>query len=186
MDSTTLGFIIVFLSGGTFGSIITIGYQKWAKRIQKIECHYIEDDIISKLPIQSGLIVHNNIYTKGFTLINTSNTDQIKFTIIFEFDISAKILSHDNHSKDGQNKHKSKLTKNNECSVTIKHFNRKDKIKFSFQIANITSDKINITESECTGLKIVTKDKRSAKKPSKLTFVAKSELSSIPEGTKMV
>lgn len=170
----TIQKIIPYLLGGVGGAFITMLYNIWKTRIQKMVCHYIDEDVMSKLPItvEEG-ITHNNIYTKQFLLINTTNIDHKEFRVIFEFDSSAKILKHTNISKAGTNKYKARLLKDNEYSVAIKNFNRKDQVKFLFEIANITNNVVNITEDNCVGFKLILKDKRADKAPSKLTFVTK-------------
>jgi hypothetical protein len=170
----TIQKIIPYLLGGIGGAFITMLFNMWKTRIQKMECHYINEDVMSKLPItaEEG-ITHSNIYTKQFLVINTTNIDHKEFRLLFEFDSSAKILKHTNISKSGANKYKSRLLKENEYSVAIKNLNRKDQVKFVFEIANISDNYVNITEDNCIGFKIILKDKRASKVPSKLTFVSK-------------
>lgn len=171
-------FIFPFLTGGVLGSMITIFYNAYKNRIQKMYCHYIDEDVMSKIPRTNDEgITHENIYIKEFLLKNTTNKDQSDFQIIFEFDTSAKILKHTNISKVGVDYFKSRLVKDNEYSSRIKDFNRNETIKFIFEIANISDNKINITEAKCLGFKIIHKDKRKSKKTSKLTFVSKEQLS---------
>ena len=170
--------ILPFLAGGAFGSIITILYNNHKNKIQKMQCHCVDEDVMSKIPITNDDgTTHQNIYTKEFVLKNTTNKDQNDFLVIFEFDAGAVILKHTHSSKIGTDKFKSRLIKDNEYSVRIKNFNRNDDIKFIFEIANITDNHINITEAKCVGFKIVHKDKRKSKKTSKLTFVSKDRLS---------
>lgn len=168
---------VPYLLGGVGGSLITLLYGLYKSRMQKMECHYIDEDVMSKLPItiQDG-IVHQNIYTKQFQLINTTNTDQKEFKVIFEFDATAKILRHNDISKTGSDKFKKRLLKDNEYSVTIKNFNRGDKVKFVFEIANISNNYVNVTEANCTGFKIHIRDKRKVRESSKLTFVSKEQI----------
>jgi len=169
--------ILTFLSGGAFGTIITIVYNKIRGRIQTMECHYIDDDVISRLPIQvDGGDSHQNIFSKQFILKNTTNSDYKEFIVIFEFDIAAKILRHTDITKTGIDRLKKRLLKPNEYSVTIKNFNRSDEVKFIFEIANITKDYCNVTEDNCIGFKIKLKDKRKAMIKSKLTLVDKATL----------
>jgi len=171
--------ILPYLLGGFGGATLTMFYNLYKGKIQKMECHYIDEDIMSKLPIslQEG-IVHNNIYTKQFLIINTTNTDHKEFKVIFEFDATAKILKHTNISKTGADKFKKELLKENEYSVSIKNFNREDKVKFIFEIANVTNNYVNVTEDNCIGFKICFKDKRVNKERSKLTFVSKEQINS--------
>lgn len=179
MGETLLKFV-PYLLGGVGGATITLLYGWFKGRMQKMECHYIDEDVMSKLPItiQEG-ITHQNIYTKQFQLINTTNTDQKEFKVIFEFDATAKILKHNDISKIGSDKFKKRLLKDNEYSATIKNFNRGDKVKFVFEIANVTNNFVNVTEANCTGFKILIRDKRKVKVSSKLTFVSKEQINMI-------
>lgn len=169
--------VLSFMSGGAFGTIITLVYNKIKGSIQIMECHYIDDDVISRLPIQiEGGEPHQNIFSKQFILKNTTNIDHKEFRVIFEFDITAKILRHTEITKTGVDRLKKKLLKPNEYSVTIRNFNRNDDVKFIFEIANITDDQCNIIEDDCTGFKIKIIDKRKATIKSKLTVVDKAKL----------
>ncbi len=168
---------LAFLSGGAAGSLITILYNYIKGRIQTMQCHYIDDDVISRLPISTTAgEVHQNIFSKQFLLKNTTNKDHPEFRVIFEFDVASKILRHTDLTKTGTDRLKKRLLKPNEYSVTIRNFNRKDEIRFIFEIANITSDLCNVTEDNCTGFKIKIKDKRKATIKSKLTVVDKASL----------
>lgn len=170
--------ILAILLGGLGGTVGTIIYNKYNNKIQKMHCYYIDEDIMSKLPITNDDgTTHQNIHTKEFLLKNTTNIDQKNFRVIFEFEAGAIILKHTNKSKIGTDSFKSRLPKENEYSVRIKDFNRGDDIKFIFEIANIVSNKINITEANCIGFKITHQDKREFKAISKLTFVSKESIS---------
>jgi hypothetical protein len=159
------------------GSIVTQLINWYKNKIQIMKCYYIDDDIISKIPItiENGER-HNNIFSKQFILKNTTNKDIDSFIVIFEFDCSSKIIRHTNTTKSGIDKLKPKYQKPNECSIMIRKFNRKDEVKFIFEIANITKDEINITESNCLGFKISTLDKRKVKSRTKLTQVSKEQI----------
>lgn len=169
--------ILTFLSGGAFGSLITITYNCIKGRIQEMKCYYVDDDVISRLPMTTNEgETHQNIFSKQFILKNTTNTDHKEFRVIFEFDVAAKILRHTDITKTSVDRLKKKLLKPNEYSVTIRNFNRNDEIKFIFEIANITNDLCNITEDNCIGFKVKLKDKRKATIKSKLTVVDKAKL----------
>lgn len=169
-----------FLTGGIAGSTLTILNNRISGRIQIMECHYIDEDVISKLPVAvSEGETHNNIYSKYFILKNTTNSDYKQFIIIFEFDAVAKIIRNTNITKGGIDMLKTRLPKANEYFATVKNFNRNDEVKFVFEIANITNDYINITEYNCTGFKIQLKDKRKAMLKSKMTVVDKGKLNSL-------
>lgn len=169
--------VLPYVTGGAAGAIITLFYNKHKSKIQIMECHYIDDDVISRLPISmDDGETHQNIFSKIFCLKNTTNTDHKEFTVIFEFDATAKIVRHTDSTKGGIDRLKKKLLKPNEYSVTIKNFNRGDEIKFMFEIANVTEDLVNVTEDDCIGFKVKIKDKRVAQVKSKLTIVDKERL----------
>jgi len=171
--------ILPYFLGGIGGAGLTLIYNWNKNRIQKMHCFYVEEDVMSKLPITIPTgEVHNNIYTKQFLLKNTTNFDYKEFRVIFEFDATAKILKHTDISKTGADKFRKKLLKDNEYSVSIKNFNRNDNVKFIFQIANISNNYFNVTEDNCIGFKICLKDRRKNRKVSKLTFVSKEQINS--------
>jgi hypothetical protein len=174
-----LRLILPFVGGGLFGSILTIIYNRYRGKIQIMECHYIDDDVISRLPITNQGEPHQNIFSKQFLIINTTNTDHKTFRVIFQFDVTAKILRHTDITKSGIDRLKKKLLKPNEYAVTIRNFNRGDDVKFNFEIANITDDLINVTEDECIGFKVIVKDRRNPTLKSKLTLVEKARLNPI-------
>lgn len=153
----TLGKI---LAGGIGGAVITNLWSKFNNKMQKMDCVLLDEDIISKIPIITEAGEHKNIHTKIFSLINTTNKDIEYFKIIFEFDIDAKILKNDTFCKTGKNKIKGKISKPNEVVFGVKKFNRDDEIKFNFDIANITNNHYNVTESDCMGFKIKVKVKK--------------------------
>lgn len=169
--------VLPYVTGGVGGAGITILYNKYKSRIQVMECHYIDEDTISKIPtaVEDGEL-HQNIYSKQFVLKNTTNSDYKTFRVIFEFDNTAKIIRHTDITKSGIDRLKKKLLKPNEYSVTIQNFNRGDTVKFIFEIANLNKDEINVTEDNCIGFKINLKDKRKAQLKSKLTQVDKEKI----------
>jgi len=166
-----------YLLGGIGGAGLTISYGSWSKRTKIMQCHYVDDDIISKLPVltETGE-QHNNIYTKEFRLKNTTGMDISSFRIIFEFDADAKLIKQDNFCKTGKNEIKPKNKKPNESIYLIKNFNRNDVICFNFDIANITNDHYNVTEADCLGFKIVVKDKRKPTIKRKSKVVTKDKI----------
>lgn len=165
------------LLGGVGGSCLTIIYNRWTGGIKKMYCCYINDDTITKIPIltENGE-QHNNIYTKEFSLKNTTGKDISAFRIIFEFDADAKIIKQESFCKTGRNSIKPKNKKHSECSYLIKNFNRNDEFRFFFDIANVTNDHYNITEADCLGFKIVVKDKRKASIKRKSKVVTKDKI----------
>lgn len=168
MVSTILGCI--------GGSIITVFFSYLRNKTQVMECHYIEDDILSKVP-QKGEneMIQKNLYCKKFKLINTTNKDIESFKVYFQFDKNSIITECYSKSKEGHNVHPIKRTKknHNQAEVSIRNFNRKDCIEFVITIANINDNEYYITESEAIGFKIKCKDKRknTAKTKSKLSTV---------------
>ncbi len=177
MTADNLKLLVTFFSGGALGSVLTIIYHWIRGRIQVMECHYIDDDVISRLPMTTNEgEIHQNIFSKQFLLKNTTNTDHKEFKVIFQFDVSAKILRHTDTTKTGVDRLKKKLLKPNEYSVSIRNFNRGDEVKFIFEIANITEDLVNVTEDNCIGFKVKVKDVRKARIKSKLTLVEKTRL----------
>lgn len=174
-------YILTFVGGGLAGSILTNILNWYKGRMQVMECRYTDDEVLSKLPIkQDDGILHDNIYCKYFELRNTTNIDIIEFKMIFQFDRTATITEYIDKTKSGTGKHKMKRTQPNECTITIRNFNRKDKIEFIFKIANITDDQYYITEDECKGFKIKTKDCRKKKLNTKAKLA--SNILSIQDG----
>lgn len=166
-----------YLLGGIGGATLSIAYNKWINRIKEMNCCYVDDDVITKIPVlsESGE-QHNNIYTKEFRLKNTTGKDISSFRIIFEFDADAKIIKQDTFCKTGKNEIKPKNKKLNESSFIIKNFNRNDEFRFYFDIANVTNDHYNITEADCLGFKIVVKDQRRPTIKSKSKIVTKDRI----------
>lgn len=157
----TIMTILPYVTGGAGGAIITISINFLRNRVQTMTCKYIKDEILSKLPIkQEDGIVHDNIYCKHFELINTTNFDVEKFTIVFQFDKNSTILEYIDTTKSGEGKHKMRRTrqKPNECKAIITNFIRGDKINFTFKIANITDGKCYVVEDDCLKFKIRHKD----------------------------
>ena len=164
------------IGGGLAGASLTMAITTYRNRIQRMTCHYIDDDVITRIPVVTDQGEHQNIHTKEFKLVNTTNRDIVQFRIIFEFDAQSKVLRHDTFCKTGKNSHKAKLLKENEVSFIIKNFNRGDYSKFKFDIANLNHDIFNITESECVGFKIISKDKRKKHKKNNGKIVKKEEI----------
>lgn len=156
-----LKYIFTFIAGS--GSVIFYNHIKG--RLQKMECHLIEDDILSKIPIagEDGL-KHENIYCKTFRIINTTNMDIDKFRVIFQFDSSSVILESYNRCKAGHNEFKMKKGKQpNECYIIIEKFNRTESVDCVFKIGNVNNNHYYVTECDCIGFKIKCKDKRKSK-----------------------
>jgi len=180
MGEQILQFIVIiypYLLGGIGGATLTIIYNKWTNRIQKMKCCYVDDDVITKIPVMSATgEQHKNIYTKEFRLKNTTVKDVPFFRIIFEFDADAKIIRQSSFCKTGKDDIKPKNKKPNECSYIIKNFNRNDEFRFYFDIANVTNDHYNVTEADCLGFKIVVKDERKPTIKNKSKVVTKDRI----------
>jgi len=175
-QGSIIQMIAPWIAGGAFGAIITIVVNIIRNRIQKMRCYYVDDDVITRIPVVIGQSKHQKIDTKEFKLVNTTNKDHQKFKIIFEFDAQSTILKHDTWSKTGKNFHKVSLSKPNECAFSIKNFNRGDDIRFNFEIANLNRDVYNVTEAECIGFKIIVKDKRQSHQKTHGFIVRKEDI----------
>ncbi len=42
--------VLTLLTGGFGGSLLTLGVNFIRNRLQRMECHYLEDDVLSKIP----------------------------------------------------------------------------------------------------------------------------------------
>ncbi len=179
-SASNLQIIASIVCGGLGGAALTLIVTRIRASLQKMKCHYIDDDVITRIPIIDDQGSHQNRHSKHFKLINTTNKDIEKFRVIFEFDIQSEIISTTNYSKVGLNSFKGVVSRKrkNECSFTIKGFNRTEEIEFKFDIANIdiSKDFLNVTEADCTGFKIVVRDKRKKHKKNHGKIVTKSQL----------
>lgn len=159
----TLTVITSLLGGGLAGSLLTVGVMSWRSRMQKMECHYVEDDVLSKIPqINANNEIQQNLHCKRYKIINTTNIDITEFKILFQFDALAKITDCYSQSKEGYNRQRIRVNigNKNEAEAIVKNFNRGDSIEYVFTVANVTENKYYVTESNCIGFKIVCKDKR--------------------------
>ena len=131
------------ICGGLGGVIITLLYSYLKNRMQSMQCHYLEDDILSKVP-QKGedQMIQENLHCKKFKLINTTNQDIKEFKVIFQFDDNSIIKDCYSCSKEGYNRQKIRTnnTNKNEAEAIIKNFNRKDWIEYTVTIANISDN----------------------------------------------
>lgn len=162
--------IISAIAGAVVGSVLTIIIQWLSHRLQRMDCYYVEDEILSKIPhIGADNKKQENLYCKRFRIINTTNIDIENFKVIFQFDSSAKLVEYYSQSKEGYDIQK--VYKNsffpNQAEAVINKFNRGDKIDYIFKIANISKNEYYVTESQCTGFKIYCKDKRKQASKSK-------------------
>jgi hypothetical protein len=155
--------IFGIICSGVGGVIITLGYSFLKNRMQVMKCQYIEDDILSKVPLKGeNEMIQENLHCKRFRLINTTNQDIKEFKVLFQFDDTSVITDCYTTSKEGYNRQKIRVNKvnKNEAEALVKNFNRKDWIEFTVTVANITNNKYYITETNCIGFKIKCKDKR--------------------------
>lgn len=159
--------IFSLLGGGLAGSLLTTVWSTWKSRIQKMSCHYIEDDILSKIPqLNDENEVQQNLHLKRFKIINTTNRDITDFKIFFQFDSTAIITECYSQSKEGFNRQKIKSNKTNvnEAEAQVRNFNRGDSIEYTFKVANVSENKYYVTETNCIGFKITCTDKRTDSK----------------------
>lgn len=162
--------LLTLIGGGLGGSLLTLGYNSIRNRLQRMECYYLEDDVLSKIPqIQDDNIIHQNVYYKRFQVKNTTNKDISEFKILFQFDSTAEVLDCYSQSKEGYNRQRIRKNKGNpnEAEALVRNFNRGDSIEYVFQIANVSDNKYYVTECSCIGFKIKCKDKRRATNKSK-------------------
>lgn len=155
--------IISLVGGGFIGAVFTQVAGTFKSRKQTMTCHYMDDEVLSRIPIKSeNNEVHENIYVKTYLLKNTTNIDIKSFKIIFQFDPSAKVIECYSEAKDGIDKQKIKANSKfpNQAESCVRLFNRGDKIKFVIKIANVNENSYYISESDCLGFKIKCKDKR--------------------------
>ena len=170
-------YIVTFLSGGVVGTIINNVITNHKGKIQLVECEYLEDDVISKLPIEYEKDSHQNLHSKKFKVTNTTNKDIEQIKILFSFEDQSKIVKHICTTKAGVNFPVGKIFKNpNEISYILKKLNRKETAEFYFEIANIVANEFNITELDILGVKISYIDKRTNKKKDLVKMVQKKEL----------
>ncbi|ERJ91365.1 hypothetical protein HMPREF1990_00044 [Porphyromonas gingivalis W4087] len=172
-----LKIIVSFLSGGFAGSLLTYFVNNHKNKIQELCCYYIEDEIISKLPISFGNTTHDNLQSKRFMIKNTTNRDIDSIKIVFEFESKAVVTRWKTSSKAGNDIPKGKIyEKKNECSFVVKHFNRGEEIEIYLEIGNVEEDKFNITEQNITGIKVKYVDKRKPRERKPVKMVEKKDL----------
>lgn len=169
-----IGYLITFLGGGLCGSALTIIYNAIKGKLQIMQCHFVDDDILSKIPqVDEDKNVQQNLYIKRFVLKNTTNKDIAEFKVLFQFDKTSVVKDCYSRSKEGYNKQKiRKSDNNNEAEAYVRNFNRGDEVEYCIQVANITENRYYVTECKSLGFKIKCKDKRKDSKK------LKSELSS--------
>lgn len=165
-----IGYIISIVCGGLGGSLLTNLISKYKNRLQKMECHYIEDDILSKIPqINEENEVQQNLHCKRFRVKNTTNKDFPGFKLYFQFDQESNVVECYSRSKEGYDKQKIKpdRTDKNMAIASIQNFNREDEIEYTIKVANVNKNEYYVTESDCIGFKVICKDVRTDSKKSK-------------------
>ena len=173
----TIKLIVSFLSGGLAGAIFNHYISKHKNKIQYLCCYYMEDEVISKLPISFGDTTHDNLQKKKFIVKNTTNKDIDSIKVIFEFQLQAVVTKWKTYSKAGYNIPKGSIyAKKNECQFVIKHFNRDETVEIFLEIGNIEEDKFNITEQNISGVKIKYLDKRKPTQTKQVKMVEKKDL----------
>ena len=175
----TFKIIVSFLSGGLAGAFLKHLLDLHKNKIQHLDCYYLEDEVISKLPIVYEDTKHNNLHFKKFKIVNTTNLDIDSIKIVFSFPKDSIVAKWESYSKAGLNIPKGNIyQKKNECQFVLKHFNRKEEIEINLEIGNLREDKFNITELNITGVKVKYVDKRKGTIKRPVKMVEKRELSS--------
>lgn len=120
MDWIGLGKLLLTLfSGGLAGAFLNQWFAHQLNRLQKMHCHYMDDDVQSKLPVNIDDKPYRNVHLKTFDVINTTNRDIQKFAIRFVFDLKAVIIDYSSHTKAG-------------TSITKVRTNRKKRVYMNF------------------------------------------------------
>lgn len=171
-------YVATFISGGVAGTILNNLIANYKNKIQLMNCEYLEDDIISKLPIVYEKDSHQNLHSKKFKITNTTNKDIEQIKLLFSFEEQSKIVKHVCTTKAGVNFPIGKIFKNcNEITYYLKKFNRNETAEFYFEIGNIQDNKFNVTELDILGVKLNYIDKRTNKLKDIVKMVNKKELS---------
>ena len=166
------------------GVFVTVVYQKFSGRLQKMKCIYLDDDVLSKIPQQNADgDVTQNLHKKHFQLINTTNIDIELFKVVFQFDENSQIKESYSKSKEGINHQLIEKNRRlpNQADATIRHFNRGDKIDYFITVANVTANACYVRESDALGFKIVSEDKTEEAKRSKSALSNEVLINTIPQ-----
>lgn len=167
-----IGYAISIVCGGFGGSVLTNLISNHKNRLQKMECYYVEDDILSKIPQKNEENeVQQNLHCKRFRVKNTTNKDLPEFKLYFQFDQESMVVECYSRSKEGYDKQKIRpgRTDKNMAIASIRNFNRGDEIEYTIKVANINKNEYYVTESDCIGFKVICKDVRTDSKKSKST-----------------
>lgn len=167
-----IGYIISIACGGFGGSVLTNLITSHKARLQKMECFYVEDDILSKIPQRNeDNEVQQNLHCKRFRVKNTTNRDLAEFKLYFQFDQESTVVECYSRSKEGYDKQKIRpgKTDKNMAIASVRNFNRGDEIEYTIKVANVNKNEYYVTESDCIGFKIKCKDIRTDATKSKST-----------------
>ena len=121
--------LLIGIGSAAAGSLITVVYQRFSGRLQKMKCVYLEDDVLSKIPQRNADgDVTQNLHRKHFRLTNTTNIDVEMFKVVFQFDETSYIKESYSQSKEGANYHSIEKNRRlpNQADATIR---RSKKIK---------------------------------------------------------
>jgi hypothetical protein len=171
-----LKIVFSFLSGGLAGAVLKHFIDKHNNKLQYMECHHVEDEVISKLPIVYCEANHTNLYSKKYKIVNTTNKDIPSIKIQFSFETQSTIAKCTSYSKEGTDVPKVKINKKNECNFTVTNFNRNEIVEIHLELGNIMEDKFNVTELDVLGVKVKYIDKRRPQRQNPVKLVDKRVL----------
>jgi hypothetical protein len=136
-----LGYVASFLGGGLAGALANRYFSLRDRAIKKLTLKIEKEEVKSIIPITINSKPYHNLIAKKFTLINSTDKDFPELDIVFEFDKGSEIVFKEVTSpKHGRNKFDFTERKPSELVYHIKNFNRKQKVTFSFEVANITEN----------------------------------------------
>lgn len=152
---------VSLIGGGLCGSVVTIITNRIRGRVQKMKCFLVDDDVLSKIPLNTESGSQQNLYQKTFKLKNTTNIDINFFQVRFQFDPGAIVTDCYSKSKEGYNKQKIKPCpeNDNQAIAHVKDFIRGDEIEYTIKVANVSDNKYYVTESKTLGFHIKCKKK---------------------------
>ena len=156
---------IISIISVAIGVFLKIGYDRNTKKIQKMTCSQVTEEVQSILQVLIKNNKYNNVYYKEYKLKNTTNIDIKEFKTIFLFDDTATIIECSSLSKEGFNEQMIYIDSNNKnkAIAIVQNFNRKESITYKFTIGNVTHNSCTIVETGATGFKIEMKKKKKNK-----------------------
>lgn len=176
--------LLIGIGSAAAGSLITVVYQRFSGRLQKMKCVYLEDDVLSKIPQRNADgDVTQNLHRKHFRLTNTTNIDVEMFKVVFQFDETSYIKESYSQSKEGANYHSIEKNRRlpNQADATIRKFNRGDTIDIYITVANVTANACYVSESDALGFKIVSEDRTEEAKRSKSALSSTVLINTLPQ-----